>query len=127
MTDDHENSPYKVGYKKTPEHTRFKPGVSGNPKGKPKKNTTFEEEVQAILSTRVPVTIGGKKTYVTKRYLLLEQIINGAINKNPTLMRMSLPLLKMADDAPQFEVLPEDEKALKALLQNFNDDGSEKP
>ena len=31
MSDD-----YEVGYKKPPIHTRFKPGVSGNPKGRPK-------------------------------------------------------------------------------------------
>jgi len=26
-----------IGYKVTPKHTRFKPGQSGNPKGRPKK------------------------------------------------------------------------------------------
>jgi hypothetical protein len=61
MTDSDE---YKVGYGKPPKHTRFTPGVSGNPKGKPRKNKTFEEEVQAVLGTRVPVTINGKRTWV---------------------------------------------------------------
>ncbi|MCC6597653.1 MAG: hypothetical protein IT559_02555 [Alphaproteobacteria bacterium] len=122
MTDSND---YEVGHGKPPKHTRFKPGVSGNPKGKPRKNRTFEEEVQAVLSTRVPVTINGKKTYVTKRQLLLEQIINGAINKNPTMMRLALPLLRMSDGAPDFEILPEDQKTLQALMKNFNSDGSE--
>lgn len=126
MTDERDNADYEVGYKKPPKHTRFQPGVSGNPKGNPKKNTTLQEEVKTILSARVPVTLGGKKTYVTKRQLLLEQIINGAINKDARLMRLAIPLLSMADDAPEFEVLPEDEKALRTLLKNFNDDGSEK-
>jgi hypothetical protein len=126
MTDERNNPDYEVGYKKPPKHTRFQPGVSGNPKGKPKKNTTLQEEVKTILSSRVPVTIGGKKVYVTKRQLLLEQIINGAINKDPRMMRLAIPLLSMADDAPEFEILPEDEKALRTLLRNFNDDGSEK-
>lgn len=123
MTDSND---YEVGHGKPPKHTRFKPGVSGNPKGKPRKNRTFEEEVQAVLSTRVPVTINGKKTYVTKRQLLLEQIINGAINKNPTMMRLALPLLRMSDGAPDFEILPEDQKTIQALMKNFNSDGSEK-
>lgn len=123
MTDSED---YKVGYGKPPKHTRFTPGVSGNPRGKPRKNRTFEEEVQAVLGTRVPVTINGKKTYVTKRQLLLEQIINGAINKNPTMMRLALPLLRLSDGAPDFEILPEDQKTLQALMKNFNNDGSEK-
>jgi hypothetical protein len=117
---------YKVGYGKPPKHTRFTPGVSGNPRGKPRKNRSFEEEVQAVLGTRVPVTINGKKTYVTKRQLLLEQIINGAINKNPTMMRLALPLLRLSDGAPDFEILPEDQKTLRALMKNFNSDGSVK-
>jgi hypothetical protein len=117
---------YKIGYGKPPKHTQFTPGVSGNSKGKPRKNKTFEEEVQAVLGARVPVIINGKKTYVTKRQLLLEQIVNAAINKNPTMARLALPLLKLVNDTPAFEILPEDKKALKALLENFAVDGSEK-
>lgn len=116
---------YKVGYRKPPEHTRFKPGVSGNPKGKPRKNKTLQEEVQQVFNTKVPVTVNGKKTYVTKRQLFLEQIVNAAINKNPTMSRLAMPLLKLADDVPEFEVLPEDEKALAELLSGLDEDGGE--
>lgn len=125
MTKSKDPENYDVGYGKPPKHTRFVPGVSGNPKGKPRKNKSFEEEVQAILGARVPVTIGGKKTYVSKRQLLLEQIINGAINKNTTMMRLAIPLLKLSDGAPDFEVLPEDEKALKALIRSFDNEGEQ--
>lgn len=123
MTDDKD---YEVGYGKPPKHSQYKAGQSGNPKGKPKKNRTLQEEVRDILNAKVPVTINGKKTYVTKRELLLEQIVNTAINKNPTMVRLAMPLLKLADDAPEFEVLPEDEKALKALFAGFNKDGGKK-
>ena len=34
MTDT--NKDYEVGYKKPPKEYQFKPGVSGNPKGRPK-------------------------------------------------------------------------------------------
>ena len=37
MPRDHDQEPdYEVGYGKPPHHTRFKPGVSGNPRGRPK-------------------------------------------------------------------------------------------
>lgn len=114
---------YKVGYRKPPEHTRFKPGVSGNPKGKTRKNKTLIEEVREVAGTPVPLTINGKKTYATKRKLVIEQIFNGAINKNSTMMRLALSLLHISDDLPGFEVLPEDEKALAALLSGLDEDG----
>lgn len=113
---------YEVGYGKPPKRTQWQPGQSGNAKGKPRKNKTLEEEVQAIFATRVPVTINHKNTYVTKRQLLLEQIINGAINKNTTMMRLAIPLLKLSAEIPEFEALPEDKKALESLLALISED-----
>ena len=61
-TDDISSAPYEVGYGKPPKHTRFQPGQSGNPRGRPKgtKNlkTDLEEElserVQSLVSPRAP-------------------------------------------------------------------------
>jgi hypothetical protein len=40
---------YEVGYKKPPPHTRFKPGESGNPAGRPK-SITFSEAMRTLLA-----------------------------------------------------------------------------
>ena len=45
----------KVGYRKPPESTRFKPGQSGNPNGRPKGVQNFETDLQQTL--RAPVEI----------------------------------------------------------------------
>ena len=37
-----EAAQYKVGYKRPPVSTRFKPGSSGNPKGRPKGQRNFK-------------------------------------------------------------------------------------
>lgn len=47
-------SDYKAGYAKPPHHGRFKPGQSGNPKGRPRgaKNlrpTSNEERLKGII------------------------------------------------------------------------------
>ena len=47
---------YSVGYGRPPEETRFKPGQSGNPKGRPKgsKNlrTLFAEELRRSVTLK---------------------------------------------------------------------------
>ena len=38
MADDKDKRDYEIGYGKPPKQTRFKPGQSGNPRGRPKWN-----------------------------------------------------------------------------------------
>jgi hypothetical protein len=40
---------YEVGYGRPPIHTRFKPGQSGNPAGRPKGAQNFATEIAAEL------------------------------------------------------------------------------
>ena len=71
---------YEVGYAKPPEKSRFKPGISGNAKGRPKgaKNKasvrSFERLTQMILheaDRKVSILEGGK----TKKITIIEAII----------------------------------------------------
>ncbi|MEP2987908.1 MAG: DUF5681 domain-containing protein [Parasphingorhabdus sp.] len=64
MSDD-----YDVGKNKPPKHTRFKPGKSGNPKGRPKKHKQEPvHDPSAILAEPVTVKTNGK----TKKMSALE-------------------------------------------------------
>jgi len=49
---------YTVGYKRPPLHTRFKPGQSGNPRGRPKGRLNLNTEVMGIISKKVKVRDG---------------------------------------------------------------------
>lgn len=63
---------YEVGYGKPPRHTRFKPGRSGNPKGRPKGHRNFKTDLVETLKTGVKLTEKGKrKTVSTQRAALL--------------------------------------------------------
>jgi len=46
---------YQVGYGKPPAESRFKPGRSGNPKGRPKGGKAFGTIIRDILSEKVDV------------------------------------------------------------------------
>jgi len=52
------DAPYAVGKGKPPQHSRFQPGQSGNPKGRPKK-LSAEEQIKAGMREAIegPVTI----------------------------------------------------------------------
>jgi len=61
---DQDGSEYSIGFKKPPKHARFKPGQSGNPKGRPKKTDTMADVLQKSLplaEVRIPGQPGSEK------------------------------------------------------------------
>ena len=50
----------EVGYKKPPKKTRFKPGRSGNPKGRPKGCKNMRTIVKDILDRNVTIRENGR-------------------------------------------------------------------
>lgn len=71
---------YPVGYGKPPKRTRFKPGKSGNPHGRPRKSTTLEEDIEKELRTKVTLKEGTKFLQMTKRQAVAKQFVNKAIS-----------------------------------------------
>ena len=53
-----------VGYGRPPRHSRFKPGQSGNPKGRAKGSRSFLAEIDRQLRQKVTITIDGKSVRV---------------------------------------------------------------
>jgi hypothetical protein len=70
---------YVVGYGKPPKGTQFKPGQSGNPKGRPHKTRTFKEDVEAIMRSKIPVIEDGKSRKITKSRAIAVQHVLRAI------------------------------------------------
>jgi Family of unknown function (DUF5681) len=52
---------YAVGYGRPPVHSRFKPGQSGNPKGRPAGRLNVKTMVERVIHQRMPIR-HGKKT-----------------------------------------------------------------
>ena len=68
---------YSVGYKKPPRHKQFKPGESGNPKGRPKKIAALPDIFAKELRVRVPIMSNGKRRTIS----MLEAIVKRHLNK----------------------------------------------
>jgi Family of unknown function (DUF5681) len=70
----HNATEYSVGYGRPPMRSRFKPGQSGNPKGRPKGSHNVKTELKEVYTDRISINVGDKKISVTKvKALLLKQ------------------------------------------------------
>ena len=52
------NGSYEVGYRRPPRHTRFKPGQSGNPRGRPRGRGNMRSVVKRVMNEKVAVRQG---------------------------------------------------------------------
>jgi hypothetical protein len=74
---------YAVGNKKPPRHTRFKPGQSGNPSGRPKGRRNFDTILLKEFHKKIPVTINGKLTKAPNDELFAHNWVKDGITKGP--------------------------------------------
>jgi Family of unknown function (DUF5681) len=90
-------SDYTIGYGRPPQHTRFQPGRSGNPKGRPKdtKNlsTLFTEE----LARTITLTENGKRKKMSKRQALAKQLVNKALGNDPKAAALVLDQIRRSE------------------------------
>lgn len=66
----------QVGYGKPPRHTRFKPGVSGNPRGRPKEAKNLSTLAHEALNEWVVVADNGRRRKISKRQAIITQLVN---------------------------------------------------
>jgi hypothetical protein len=70
---------YTVGYGCPPTHSRFKPGQSGNPRGRPKAGPIdLAAAIARELAQKVTLTENGQRRRVTKRDVIAKQLVNKA-------------------------------------------------
>jgi hypothetical protein len=67
----------KTGYGRPPVHSRFKPGISGNPKGRPK--GSFRADFIEELSELIPDPAGGGRV-CTKRRAIVKKLVADSLS-----------------------------------------------
>src|SRR5260370_38206787 len=71
--------PSDVGYRKPREATRFKPGTSGNPKGRPKGSANLATDLSAELGEQITVREGGRPRRISKQRALIKSLMAKAL------------------------------------------------
>jgi hypothetical protein len=70
----------KVGYGNPPEHSRFKRGVSANPKGRPKRQPLeVGEVIEGVMDASVEYLEGGRTRKATRRELSVKRHLKRAL------------------------------------------------
>ena len=112
--DDHnesDSSDYQVGYRRPPRHTQFKPGQTGNPKGRPKKSPNFAEIISRHVRKTVPITIDGRSQRVPRIEAIALKHISKAMIGDHRSTELVLGVLQASERDPG-DNLPQ-------LLQQF--------
>lgn len=77
------SSPKGVGYGRPPVATQFKPGQSGNPKGRPKGSKNMLTLLMEELDQKVTVTSDGRTQRMSKRRVAVRQQVDRAVKGDP--------------------------------------------
>jgi hypothetical protein len=70
------------GHGHPPKHGQFKKGQSGNPKGRPKKVSSFKADLAAELQEKLSLTENGKERKISKQRAFCKTLVAAAIKKD---------------------------------------------
>jgi hypothetical protein len=113
---------YEVGYGKPPKHSQFKPGHSGNPKGRQKGLPNFATTIRKLLKQKVVIMRDGKSQRVPIQEAGVIKSIQLAFTGNPRFMEIFLRLVEKfnSDEAAEASTLsPNDQALLDAYTETL--------
>jgi Family of unknown function (DUF5681) len=99
-----------VGYGQPPLASRFKPGTSGNPNGRPKKGRNAKTIIRRVLDSTVTIREGDRTRTVSKLEGIILRQVEGALKGDPKAALAALRIMaqvglldsqEMIDDRPQ--------------------------
>jgi uncharacterized protein DUF5681 len=73
---------YDVGYRKPPKQKQFKPGQSGNPRGRPKGSKNESTILHGILHRQIKIQDGGRSRQVTILEAMLTRFAQDSLKGN---------------------------------------------
>ena len=92
--------PSKIGYCRPPEHSRFKPGQSGNPSGRAKGSQNFKTLFNKILNEEISLREGSDVKKLSKAEAIVRGVVIGALKGDS---RNTAILLRLAEQVGQFQ------------------------
>ncbi len=126
------NEDYEVGYGKPPQHTRFQPGRSGNPRGRPRGTKNLKTDLIEELGEKILVREGDQSRRVSKQRAVVKAVVartlKGDARAASLLLSMMMRLLDTGEGAPEAtEPLHDDEREiLQAFEERLRQDAADR-
>jgi hypothetical protein len=118
-----------VGYGRPPVATRFKPGTSGNPKGRPRGCKNLKTLIREAMTASIAIQEGDKSRRVSRlEGVVLRQVqsaLRGSDRAALAVIKMALQLGFLEDpagNASDVALSKEDERILNALVARSRQD-----
>ena len=116
----------RVGYSNPPEHTRFKTGQSGNPRGRPKGALNLATVLARTLREKVTIDENGKRKTVTKLEAAIKQLTNKAASGELRAVQLLAALVRSAEErsiqtaTPSPSLDENDQKVVIGILKRLD-------
>jgi hypothetical protein len=114
---------YEVGYGRPPKKHQFKPGRSGNPKGRPKGSKNEETILNNLLNRQIEVREAiGRSRKITVLEAMIMKFIDEALRGNPKAAAFLLNRYRAIDAAAEIsteKMSHEDEEILDAFAERL--------
>src|SRR5712671_3490225 len=118
----------ETGYKKPPQHSRFQPGRSGNPRGKQKGVRNLGSDVKRTLEVPVRLNEQGRARRVSTQHAVLLRLREKALKGDARSLDRFLELAKIFNNSSAVEsvgdeaLAAEDQAILDAYDERFDPD-----
>lgn len=116
---------YEVGYGKPPKKYQFKPGYSGNKKGRPKGRKNIYTIVENLMHEKIKMTINGKTKKVSCIEATIRQVLLAALKGDIKAQRILFDLVSKytvrQEDLQQVneDLQPEDIQLLNNMVKQY--------
>jgi hypothetical protein len=124
--DNNMDNNYEVGYGKPPEEHQFKPGESGNKRGRPRGSKNTYTLLKEIIDQKIHLKENGQSLKVSKRAAILTQLVNKSVKGDIKAIAALLPHILITDSKEEdrnkiFAAMNMDDRAIiNAVLSNYD-------
>jgi hypothetical protein len=130
---DRKNKTVDVGFGRPPKDSQFKPGRSGNPKGRPKGALNMATVLEQILRQKVVIEDGGKRKTINKLEAAVTQLTNKAAAGDLKALQLLTVLVRSAEERATQGAEPNsvndevDERVVIGILKRIEATNQEDP